>query len=84
MSRRSTLHDLVLASESFEGRKGRSEAWKRAMKLRGFRVSVKKTMPISSENVRKVTVKGKFAVCKKGVASNSILSQFCRCWQISK
>ena len=39
-------------------------------------------MMISSENAAKVIIKGKFccAVCRKGVDSNSILSQFCWYW----
>ena len=37
---------------------------------------------ISGENGGKITVEGKFpgVVCRKGVGSNSILCQFCRCW----
>ena len=39
-------------------------------------------MMITSENVGKVTIEGNFpcAVCRKGVGSNSIHCQFCRCW----
>ena len=38
-------------------------------------------MKLSIENAGKVTIEGKFpcAVCRKGIGSNSILSQFCRC-----
>ena len=48
-----------------------------------LRVNVKKTkIMISSENAGKVTIKGTFscAVCRKGVYSNLIPYQFCRCW----
>ena len=48
-----------------------------------MRVNVKKTkMMIRSKNAVKVTIDGKFpcAVCRKGVGSNFILCQFCRCW----
>ena len=40
-------------------------------------------MDINSENNGKVTEEGKFlsAACRKGLGSNSILCQFCRCWE---
>lgn len=42
----------------------------------------KDKMMISSENVGKVTIEGKFpsAFCRKDVGSNSILGQFWSCW----
>ena len=38
-------------------------------------------MKLSIENAGKVTIEGKFpcAVCRKGIGSNSILCQFCKC-----
>ena len=60
------------------------EAWNGALESKGLRVNIKKTkMKINSENAGQVTVEDKFpyAVCRKGVGSNSILSQFCRCWK---
>ena len=63
--------DLALVSETFEGLKGRLEAWKGALELKGLKVNVRKTK-------MKVIIEGKFpyAVCRIGLGSNSILYQF--------
>ena len=52
------------------------------LESKGMRVNVKETkMKLNIENSGKVTIEDKFpcAVCRKGIGSNSILSQFCRC-----
>ena len=77
--------DLAFVSETLKGLKGRLEAWslKGALESKGLRVNAKKTkMMISCENAGKVTVEGKFlcVFCRKGLGSNSILCQSCRCW----
>ena len=73
---------MTLASETPEGEKRRLEIWKGALDSQGLKVHVKKTRMISSENVGKVTIEGKFpsAFCRKDVGSNSILGQFWSCW----
>ena len=73
-----------LVSETVEGLNGRLKACKGALESKGLGVNVNKTkMMISCENVGtgKVALEGKFpcAVYRKGVGSNSILCQFCRC-----
>ena len=72
--------DLVLASGTCEGTKGRLEAWKGVLKSKASRVNIKKAnMMISNGNAENDTEEGKFpnAVYKIGVGSNSILCQFC-------
>ena len=65
----------------FEALKGRLEASKAALESKGLRVNIKEKMMTSSENTGMVTTVGKFpwAVCRKGVDSNSIICRFCRC-----
>ena len=49
---------------------------------RSIRLKSVKTKMISDKNAGKVSIEEKIpcAVCRNGVGSNSILSQFCRCW----
>ena len=73
---------LALINETREGLKGTLEAWKGALESNVLRVNFKKAkMIISSENPGKITIEATFpcAVCRKGVGSNSIICQFCRC-----
>ena len=59
------------------------EAWKGPLESKVLRVNVKKgKMMSSSGNAGKVTVEEKspFALYRKGLGSNSIFCQFCRCW----
>ena len=63
--------------------KGGLEAWKKELVSNWFGMNVLRTnMMISSEDAGKVTEKGKLpsVVYRKGVGSNSIFCQFCRCW----
>ena len=75
--------NVTLFSKTLEGLKGKLETWKRVLESKWLRVNVKKTkMMIRSKNAVKVTIDGKFpcAVYRKGLGSNFILCQFCRCW----
>ena len=70
-------------SETLEDLKGRLEAWKGALELKGSRLNVKKTKMVKrSENVGKITEESKFfcTVCRKDIDSISILCTFCRCY----
>ena len=74
---------MALVTETHESLKGRLEAGKGALKSKGLRIDVKEMkLIISSEDVRKVTIEGKFTfvVCRKDVDSNSILRQIFLCW----
>ena len=76
------VDELAFVNVTLKCLKGRV-AWRKALESKRLRVKVKKRrIVISSENVGKVTAGGKFpcVLCKKGVCSNSILFQFCRCW----
>ena len=67
-------HDLVLVSKTLKGLKERLETWKRASESKWLRVNIKRKM----EMLQRKTIF--LFLCRKGVDSNSILCQFCRCW----
>ena len=75
--------DLVIIAESPEELERRYTAWKKSIECKGLRVNLGKTKVMISGLNRGATLsEGKYpcGVCCKGVASNSIFCNNCKCW----
>ena len=75
--------DLVVIADSLEECIAKLKAWKTGMECKGLRVNMKKTkIMISGLGLNLLQDSGKFpcAVCRRGVARNSIECSKCKMW----